>query len=132
MRFRHLLFLCGAVALLADASLKSALGLNMDQAKEVTAIQAKYRDPYVSKRGEYTTQMRKLRRARIANDSAAVVREEEIARRLHGEMLGIQAKEDEDIRLILTPEQSKKFDDYLKLRREMKGSSRDDKEFTGR
>lgn len=132
MRFRHFLLLCAATALLADAPLKEALGLTMDQAREVTALQAKYRQPYVAKRGEYTDQMRKLRRARIANDSAGVAREEPVARRLHGEMMAIQAKEDAEIRRLLTPEQNKKFDAYLELRRNMAGSSRDDKEFTGR
>ena len=132
MRIRHMLFLCAATVLLADAPLKDALGLSMDQAREVTALQAKYRPSYVAKRGEYLNQMRKLRRARIANDSAAVAREEPVARRLHDEMLGIQAKEDAEIRRLLTPEQNKKFDAHLELRRNMAGSSRDDKEFTGR
>lgn len=124
--------LSAAPALLADASLKAALGLSMDQARTVDEIQKKYRQPYVAKRGEYTTQMRVLRRARIANDSAGTVREEKVARRLHEEMQAIQAREDDDIRKLLTPEQNRKFDAHLKLRREMVGSSRDDKEFTGR
>lgn len=46
--------------------------------------------------------------------------------------MAIQAKEDAEIRKVLTPEQNRKFDAYLKLRREMVGSSRDDQEFTGR
>lgn len=132
MRFRYFLLVCAATALLADAPLKEALGLSMDQAREVTAIQAKYQQPYAAKRGERNTQMRKLRRARIANDSAAVAREEPIARRLHDELMAIQAKEDAEIRRLLTPEQSRKFDAHLELRRNMAGSSRDDKEFTGR
>jgi Spy/CpxP family protein refolding chaperone len=116
----------------ADQSLKSALDLTMDQAKQVQEIQMKYRKPHSAKRQERNTQMRKLRRARIANDSQSVAREEPIARRLHEEMMAIQAQEDAEVRRLLTPDQNAKFDAYLKLRREMKGSSRDDKEFTGR
>ena len=132
MKIRNLLLVCAATVLLADAPLKDALGLSMDQARAVEALQARYRQPYVAKRGEYLNQMRKLRRARIANDSAAVAREETLARRLHGEMMAIQAQEDADIRRLLNPEQNKKFDAHLELRRNMAGSSRDDKEFTGR
>ena len=121
-----------AMLLSADQSLKSALDLSMDQARVVYDIQKQYQQPFVHKRGEYQTQMRVLRRARIANDSAGTAREEQVARRLHEEMLAIQAKEDADIRTVLTPQQNRKFDAYLKLRREMVGSSRDDKELTGR
>lgn len=116
----------------ADAPLASALGLTMDQAKAATEIHTRRFPAYQKKRGEYTQQMRKLRRARIANDSAGVEREDAIARRLHGEMMALMHEEDEEIRRLLTPEQSKKFDAHLKLRREMAGSSRDDKEYTGR
>ncbi|MBL8229065.1 MAG: hypothetical protein JNL98_11330 [Bryobacterales bacterium] len=133
MRFaQFLMWSAMAVSLWADAPLKSALGLSMDQAKQVQEIQAKFHQPYVVKRGEYTKQMRKVRQARVANDRPAMEAALPIARRLHGEMLGIQAQEDGEIRRLLTPEQSKKFDDYLKLRRDMVGANRDDKEFTGR
>ncbi len=76
--------------------------------------------------------MGKLRRARIANDSAAVAREDATARQLHGEMMALMHEEDDEIRKLLTPEQRKKFDAYLKQRREMVGSSHDDQEYTGR
>jgi len=127
-----IVFAATAAGLLADAPLKSALGLTMDQAHQTDAIQAKYRRPHAAKRTERDTQLRKLRRARIANDSAAVAREEPIARRLHEEMMAIQAQEDKEVRALLTPEQGKKFDSYLQQRRAMHGASRDDKEFTGR
>ncbi|MBM3787803.1 MAG: hypothetical protein FJW30_25905 [Acidobacteria bacterium] len=117
---------------IADAPLKSALGLSMDQAKAATEIHTRRFPVYQKKRSEYSRQMGKLRRARIANDSEAVVREDAIARRLHGEMMALMHEEDGEIRKLLTPEQSKKFDAYLKQRREMVGSSRDDKEYTGR
>ncbi|MDX2269552.1 MAG: Spy/CpxP family protein refolding chaperone [Bryobacter sp.] len=130
---RHFLVVAATCALLlADQPLKSALGLTMDQARAVDEIQRQYQRPFAAKRQQYNTQMRALRRARIANDSAAVIREEKLARQLHQEMRGIQAQEDEAIRKLLTPEQDQKFAAYLKLRREMVGSSRDDKEFTGK
>ncbi|GAB4404891.1 MAG: hypothetical protein OHK0021_17140 [Bryobacter sp.] len=94
-------------------------------------IQRQYQRPFAAKRQQYNTQMRVLRRTRIASDSAAVIREEKLARQLHQEMRGIP-QENEAIRKLLTPEQDQKFAAYLKLRREMVGSSRDDKEFTGK
>ena len=117
---------------LADASLKSALDLSMDQAHAATEIHNRCFPAFQKKRTEYTTQMRKLRRARIANDRAAVAREDSLARRLHAEMMDLKHAEDAEIRKLLTPDQNKKFDAYLKLRREMVGSSRDDREYTGR
>jgi len=39
---------------------------------------------------------------------------------------------DDEIRKLLTPGQSNKFDVYLKLRREMAGGSGEDREYTGR
>lgn len=117
---------------LADAPLKEALGLSMDQAKAANEIHTRRFPTYQKKRTEYSRQMGKLRRARIANDSAAVVREDAAARQLHAEMMALMHAEDDEIRKLLTPEQSKKFDAYLKQRREMVGSSRDDKEYTGK
>jgi hypothetical protein len=120
-----------STAALADAPLKSALGLSMDQAKAATEIHQKRFPEYQKKRSEYSRQMGKLRRARFANDSAGVEREDAIARRLHGEMMALMHAEDDEIRTLLTPEQSVKFDAYLKQRREMVGASRDDREYTG-
>lgn len=116
----------------ADAPLKGALGLSMDQAKAATEIHMRRFPAYQKKRSEYSRQMGKLRRARIANDSAAEAREDAVARRLHGEMMALLHEEDDEIRKLLTPEQSRKFDAYLKQRREMVGASRDGKEYTGR
>ncbi len=39
-----------AVSLMADQSLKSALNLDVEQARQVDAIQAKYRVPFAAKR----------------------------------------------------------------------------------
>lgn len=133
MLLRNAILMCTtALLLLADAPLKEALGLTMEQARTVQVIQQKHRPGFVAKRQEYTTEMRKLRRARIANDRTLMLAHEQTARRLHAEMRAMQASEDTEIGRLLTPEQSRKFDAYLKQRAEMAGSSRDDKEFTGR
>ena len=114
------------LVLLADATLKGALGLDMDQARKVDAIQAKYRQPFAAKRQDQNREMRVLRRARIANDSAGVAAQETVVNRLQGELQEIRKQEDEEIRRVLTPAQQVKFEEYLKLRKEMIGSSRDD------
>lgn len=115
--------------LLADASLKSALGLSMDQARQTDAIQAAHRPKFAAKRQDLNRELRVLRRARIANDSKQVAEQEKVTERLQEELKQIRMHEDDEIRKLLTPEQSKKFDDYLKLRKEMVGSSRDAKNF---
>lgn len=112
----------------ADATLKSALGLSVDQARLVHQIQQQSQPKFAAKRTEQNNERRRLTRAKLANDSKLIAEQEKVVTRLHNELLQIKAGEDEAVRRLLTPEQSKKFDDYLKLRREMKGSSRDDKE----
>jgi len=132
MFLRNTLLILVAAVLLADARLQDALSLSVDQARQVQEIERKYHQKFAAKRGERNVELRKLRRARIANDSVQMAEQEKIARRLHGEMMAIQHTEDAEIRRLLTPEQDRKFDAYLELRRDMVGSSRDDKEFTGR
>ncbi len=118
-----------AVSLLADQPLQSALNLDIEQARQVDAIQAKYRQPFAAKRQERNQELRKLRRARIANDSKQMAEQERIANRLHEELKQIRVNEDEEIRRVLRPAQLQKFEEYRKLRKEMIGSSRDDKDF---
>ncbi len=65
-----------AVSLLADQPLQSALNLDIEQARQVDAIQAKYRQPFAAKRQERNQELRKLRRARIANDSKQMAEQE--------------------------------------------------------
>jgi Spy/CpxP family protein refolding chaperone len=113
----------------ADASLKSALGLSIEQARQVDAIQAAHRPKFAAKRQEQNKELRALRRARIANDSHEIARLEKVTAELHEELKQIQLHEDGEIRKLLTPEQSRKFDGYRKLRQEMVGSSRDAKDF---
>lgn len=112
-----------------DATLKSALGLSTDQARQVYEIQASYRPKFASKRQQRNTELRRLRRAHIANDSQQIAQLEKVTAALHEELRQIRLSEDADIRKLLNAEQKKKFEDYIKLRKEMVGSSRDDKDF---
>ncbi|MCW5964595.1 MAG: hypothetical protein KIT83_11200 [Bryobacterales bacterium] len=112
-------------AAFADAPLKSALGLTIEQARQVDEIQAKHRLQFASKRTERNTELRKLRRARLANDSKTIAEQEAITDKLLDQLRAIRASEDDAIRKLLNPEQEKKFEDYIKQRKEMVGSSRD-------
>ena len=113
----------------ADAPLKSALGLSMGQAKAVSEIQKRARKPYRSKRGDYNREARKLRRARNANDSALVAKQERITEKLRAEVRQLKLAEDQAIRNVLTSEQRVKFEAYIEERRAMAGGSRDAKIF---
>ena len=113
----------------ADQPLKTALGLSVDQAKQVQEIQQRYLPQFAAKRQDRNTELRKLRRARIANDSQQIAALEKVTAKLHEELRRIRLSEDTEIRKLLTPDQNRKFEDYIKLRKEMAGSSRDDKDF---
>ncbi len=134
MRLRHILLIAAALLLsggaaLADAPLKSSLGLSMDQAKQVDLIDMKYRKPFAAKRQEFNKEMRVLRRAKIANDSAGLAKQEQITDKLHNELREIRMKRDDEIRTVLTPEQRVKFEKVLQQEKEMVGSSRDVRAF---
>ena len=126
-----LLILLAAATLLiagaahADAPLKSSLGLDTDQAREVAAVQKSYRRSFSAKRGELNRENRKLRRARIDNDSALIAEQEAIVAGLEAELRAIREAENAEIRKFLTPEQNLKFDEVIEKRRAMVGSSRD-------
>jgi Spy/CpxP family protein refolding chaperone len=109
----------------ADAPLKSTLGLDVEQARQVDEIQSQYRREYAAKRGDHNREERALRRARIANDSEQIAAQEKVVAGLKEELRQIKASEDAAIRKLLTPEQNKKFDAYIETRNEMVGSSRD-------
>lgn len=118
------LLLMGQAAL-ADAPLKTRLGLDMDQAKTVDKIQARYREAFRAKRGPYHREQRVLRRAKSANDAAAVAKQEAIVAGMKAELRDIILSTDDEIRAVLDPEQLKKFEDYIVERNAMVGSSRD-------
>lgn len=112
-------------AAFADAPLKSALGLDLDQAAKADVIQKEARDAVRPVREALNREERVLRRAKIANDAAAIARQETILAPLRGQLAAIFAKESEEIRALLTPEQKTRYEEYLKVRDEMAGSSRD-------
>lgn len=109
----------------ADAPLKTTLGLDIEQAAKVELIQKRTRDAVRPVREELNREERALRRAKIANDAVGIARQEKIIAPLRETLAGIFAKESEEIRALLTPEQTIRYDEYLKIRDEMAGSSRD-------
>lgn len=109
----------------ADAPLKSTLGLDIDQAAKVDVIQKEARDAVRPVRETLNREERALRRAKIANDAAAIARQETLIAPLREQLAAIFAKESEEIRALLTPEQQTRYEEYLKVREEMVGSSRD-------
>lgn len=113
------------VSAFADAPLKTTLGLDVEQARQVAEIQGGYRREYAAKRGQHNTEARKLRRARNANDSEQIAMQEEIVAKLKADLRAIKDAEDADIRKVLTAEQDQRFDAYIEKRNAMVGSSRD-------
>jgi Spy/CpxP family protein refolding chaperone len=109
----------------ADAPLETALGLDIEQARQVDEIQMVHRRQYAAQRGKTNTEERKLRRARIANDSEQIAILEQVTEDMKAELRQIKASEDAEIRKLLTPEQNEKFDAYIERREAMAGSSRD-------
>jgi hypothetical protein len=112
-------------AAFADAPLKSTLGLDVDQAAKVDIIQKNARDSVRPVREALNREERSLRRAKIANDAAGITRQETLVAPLREQLAAIFAKESEEIRALLTPEQKTRYEEYLKVRDEMVGSSRD-------
>lgn len=112
-------------AAIADAPLKARLGLDMDQAKSVDEIQARYRKAFRAKRGPYHREQRALRRAKKANDGAAVAKHEPVVAALKAELRDIILTTDDEVRAVLTPTQLAKFEAYILERNAMVGSSRD-------
>ena len=130
MKFRHIIALLAALLVFAgvsyaDAPLKSSLDLSTEQARQVDQIQKKYRQLFAAKRGEFNRESRKLRRARIANDSIEIAQQTRITEALEAELRQIKLSENDQIRQLLTPEQKIKFAAVIERRRDMVGSSRD-------
>lgn len=114
-----------AGAAFADAPLKSALDLDVEQAARIATIQKGTRDAIRPVRGELAREERALRRARTANDAEAIAEQEKAIERLRRKLAGILEDEAEQIRSFLTPEQKTKYEKYLEVRDRMVGSSRD-------
>ena len=81
-------------------------------------------------RGDLHRKQRELRRAKNANDTAAIARLEQEIPPLQEKMKQILDEEEEQIRGVLTFEQTKKYDEWLAERDSMAGSSRDVKDVT--
>lgn len=122
-----LLFLASSTY--ADAPLKTTLDLSIEQAAQVDQIQKETRDAVRPVRGELHREERALRRARLANDAAAIAEQEALIEPLRLQLAAIFASEVKQIRALLTPAQNVKYDEYLKIRDEMVGSSRDVKDY---
>lgn len=120
-----LYMLIASQAAYADAPLKTALGLDMDTANIVDDIQARYRANFRGPRSEYNREQRVLRRAKLANDSAAVAQQEPVVAALKAQLREIILNTDDEVRAVLTPEQLQKFEEYIEVRNNMVGSSRD-------
>ena len=120
-----LVLVFGGSAALADAPLKTRLELDMDQARVVDEIQARYRKEFRAKRQVYNREQRALRRAKNANDSQEVARLEAVVAGLKAELRDIILGTDDEIRAVLNPEQLEKFEEYIVERNAMPGSSRD-------
>jgi hypothetical protein len=118
-----------ASAAYADAPLKSTLGLNIEQAAQVAKIEEQTRHAIRPLRTELNREERALRRAQLANDSQAISKQEALIEPLRLKFAAIHESETKQIRALLTPEQNKKYDAYLKTRDQMVGSSRDVKEY---
>ena len=133
MRLKYLLLVVGALfmaggAAQADEPFRVSVSLTMDQAKQINDIQKKYRKPFAAKRQELNKELRALRRAQLANDSAALARQEKITAKLRDELRAIRAKENAELRAVLTPEQRPAFDDVLERQKATYGGTDDERE----
>jgi hypothetical protein len=133
----HSLSLCLSALLLllltapaaADEPLQSVLHLSMEQAREVSDIQARSRRAFASTRQAFNRESRAMRRARLANDAQELVRLETVTEGLREELRRIQQSEDDQVRALLNERQQLAFDAFLVERRQMHGSSRDERLF---
>ena len=112
----------------ADAPLKGVLELTVDQAAQVDHIQKEARDAVRPVRGELKREERALRRAKSENDAEAIAKQEKAIEPLRQKLSEIFQNEEGQIREVLTEVQIPKYDEWLKERKEMVGSSRDVKE----
>ncbi len=113
----------------ADAPLQSRLGLSLDQAREVDAVQVDTRRRFASLRQDFNRESRALRRARLAKDSAEIARLERVIEALRTELRGIRDEGDARIRALLDPAQQPAFEAWIAERRQMQGSARDERLF---
>lgn len=120
-----LMLLAGAGTAAAEQTLKSALDLSMDQAKQVTDIEAKYRKPFAAKRTALNTEMRAMRRAKVANDSALLAEKEALTAQMADELYAIRQAQNAEIKTVLNPQQLVLFEQEL-VKLHESSSTRDD------
>ena len=114
-----------AISAFADAPLSTALALDSDQAREISAIEAEVRKKFASIRQEHNRVMRAARRAGLAHDETEKVRLESQADVLFDQMKGLRDDEESRIRKHLRADQQARYDAWLAEREAMHGSSRD-------
>jgi hypothetical protein len=114
---------------LADSRLDQRLGLTPDQARQVSTVQGEHNRRFASLRQTYNREMRALRRARIANDSAETARLETVTNALKEDLRRLYQAEDDAVRALLQPSQFRAYDMWLAERAQMRGSSRDERIF---
>lgn len=113
----------------ADTPLTTALALSMDQSRAVNEIEAGYRKQFASQRQEFNRESRALRRARLAFDSAETARLEGVTEGLRQGLIRLRQAWDDEIRTQLTAPQKLAFEAHVEQRRQMAGSSRDERLF---
>ncbi len=113
----------------ADAALASRLVLDTAQARQLSTIEADYRRDFASLRQVHNREARALRRARLAHDAAEIARLEEVTGNLRGQLFALREAQDQRIVALLRADQRPAFDAYVVERRQMLGSSRDERLF---
>ncbi len=114
----------------ADAPITSKIdGLTAEQRKQIKDIQKEARDAMRKPRGDLHREQRALRRAKTANDSAAIAEQERKIPPLQAEMKRVHDEEEKKIRLVLAPEQIRQYEQWLAERDSMVGNSRDVKDY---
>ncbi len=124
-----LLSLALAAPAWADAPLDSRLALDADQARRLASIEASYRRDFAALRQEYNRESRALRRARLAGDSSEIQRLTAVTADMREQLKAMRETQDRQIAALLRPEQMALFDAYVQERRQMAGSSRDERLF---
>ncbi|MCU0755709.1 MAG: hypothetical protein MUE46_11405 [Xanthomonadales bacterium] len=131
-RLLALSFLSGllyAGAVHADAALASRLALDTPQAQTLASLEATYRRDFASLRQLHNREARALRRARLAHDAAETQRLEAVVEGLRLQLAALREAQDARISGLLRPEQQPLFEAYIAERRQMHGSSRDERLF---
>lgn len=123
-----LVLACPAVVY-ADAALASRLALDVEQSRQLSQIEAEYRREFASLRQEHNREARALRRARLANDAAETARLDNTTEDLRQRLIALRTNQDARISALLRPDQQARFAAYVEERRQMHGSSRDERLF---